>query len=229
MNRARRGLVPIVTLWLAFAAALLPFGTATASPATGAQQWGPAEEAAFVAKINELRSSKGLAPLTVDAELTEQARLWAEKMRQAGRISHAPNLSAGITSDWQMIGENVGVGGDVDGLFKAFVESPTHYENLVEPSYRYVGVGVVWDGNRMFTTHRFMSLRPKQPTTTAPPAAPQPAPAPAPAPAPTTTTTTTTTTPPEPEPSAPPPPQAPPARPERLELITRSLGAFFDE
>lgn len=210
-----------------------------AGVASRAQAWGAAEEQAFVDKINALRSSQGLAPLAVDPELTDQARLWAETMKEAGHIYHTSKLDQGITSNWQKLGENVGVGGTVDSLFDAFVASPKHYENLVDPVYRFVGVGVVWDGDHMYTTHRFMSLMPADPPT-APPqqpvASPRPAPKPAPKPAPTAPPATTpaseapTTAPPTTAPTelaaAAPAPTAPavaPAKPERLRLVLANL------
>jgi hypothetical protein len=70
------------------------------------------------------------------------------------------------------------MGPDVDGLFQAFVNSPHHYENLVDPAFTRVGVGVAVANGMIFTAHEFMALR-----TTAPPARPAPAPAPAAAPA----------------------------------------------
>ncbi|MDY7106384.1 MAG: CAP domain-containing protein [Actinomycetota bacterium] len=130
------------------------------------------EEQAFVQRINELRASKGLRTLTVDPYLTDLSRTWASAMRADGRISHAPDITAGVTVEWLKIGENVGVGGDVDALFDAFVASPTHYENLVDPLFTRIGVGVVWDGQVMYTTHRFMAMAngdPGAPATTAPP------------------------------------------------------------
>ena len=199
-----------------------------ASPARAPlQTWAPNEEAAFVAKINNLRSSKGLAPLAVDAELTEQSRRWAEQMRLADKISHAPDASVGVTSDWALIGENVGVGGDVDALFQAFVDSPTHYANLIDPNYRFVGVGVVWAGNKMFTTHRFMSLRPPAPAPVPRPT--QPAPSPAPTQAPPTTAAPVEIPPPPPvEVPVEPVLVVPPADPQRIELVAASLGSLLD-
>ncbi|NLA37154.1 MAG: CAP domain-containing protein [Actinobacteria bacterium] len=230
--RTRRSIIMLVSLCLALVASLAPWGVADAAPSGRSQQWGPSEEAAFVAKINDLRSSQGLAPLSIDGELTEQSRRWAEQMRQRGGISHAPDLSVGVTADWGLIGENVGVGGDVESLFQAFVDSPGHYKNLVDPTYRFVGVGVAWDGNRMFTTHRFMALRspapaaapaprerprPVESPTSSRPASGQPAASPPPEPpAPPTTTA-----------PPPPPPQPPAAEVQRLALVTESLGDFF--
>ena len=54
-------------------------------------------------------------------------------MVQAGQISHNPNLGSEVSGDWTKLGENVGVGYDVDGLMQAFINSPAHYKNLVDP------------------------------------------------------------------------------------------------
>ena len=134
-------------------------------------------EAQFVARINGLRSSRGLGTLAVHGELTAASRSWAGTMAGQGRIFHASDLSSGVSASWTKLGENVGVGGDVDGLFDAFVASPTHLDNLVDPAFSHVGVGVVISGGRIYTTHRFMALaavssatasaRPEPTTTTA--------------------------------------------------------------
>ena len=86
----------------------------------------------------------------------------------------------------------MGVGYDVNGLMAAFVKSPAHYENIVDPEFNYVGVGVSYGADgRLYTTHDFMGLdtsNPNPPPATAPaPRRRQPhitTPAPAPEPAP---------------------------------------------
>jgi uncharacterized protein YkwD len=132
------------------------------------------DEAAFVAHVNSLRSSKGLRPLVVSPELTAIARRWAASMAKADQISHNPGFSKSVRSDWEKLGENVGVGMTVDQLHDAFVASPGHYRNLVDPAFAYVGVGVVVgrDG-ALFTAHQFMQLRPAAvPTVETEPSAP---------------------------------------------------------
>ena len=116
-------------------------------------------EQQFLSRINGLRSSKGLGGLTVDAELTGVARRWAANMARAGGISHNPSLASQVTENWVKLGENVGMGPDVDSLFTAFVQSPHHYANLVDPAFTRVGVGVVLtaDGT-IYTAHEFMLL-----------------------------------------------------------------------
>ena len=186
------------------------------------------DEASFVAKINDLRTSKGLPALVVNDNLVAKARAWATGMAAAGTIWHS-TLSDGITADWKKLGENVGMGGSVDGLHAAFVASPHHYENLVDPDFSFVGIGIAMNGSTMYVAEEFMQLMPAKPVlaavtpvvgtvakavtpattpTTAPrPAAPKPVTAAAKAPAPTSTTTTA------PAPPAPPVEAAPPVAP----------------
>src|SRR4051794_15723484 len=164
----------------------LTVGFAAAPARAGAQTDPAATEAQFVADINALRASKGLPQLAVHPELVGIARDWAAQMAKADQISHNPRLAQLVQADWQKLGENVGVGMTEDQLHQAFIDSPAHYKNLVDPDFRYIGVGVVIgrDG-AIFTAHQFMQLRP------APAAAATPTTAkPAPRVRPTTTTTT---------------------------------------
>src|ERR1051325_2379932 len=127
-SRAKRGCVHMRKF--VFGLMLAIAGSALLFPAP-AQADTVVDEAAFVAKINGLRGSMGLAPLQVNANLTAKARAWSAGMAAAGRIWHS-TLSDGITENWMKLGENVGMGGSVDGLHKAFVNSPHHYENMVD-------------------------------------------------------------------------------------------------
>jgi uncharacterized protein YkwD len=161
-----RRLVILVVAVLALAVGL---------PASGASaQTDPAAaEAEFVSRINALRATKGLGALTVHPELVEVARAWATEMAEADEISHNPDLADQVKADWQKLGENVGVGMTVGRLHDAFVKSPAHYRNLVDPDFTHVGVAVVLgrDG-AIFTTHQFMKLRPAKASAPAP--APEP-------------------------------------------------------
>ncbi|HEX2701548.1 MAG TPA: CAP domain-containing protein [Acidimicrobiales bacterium] len=116
------------------------------------------EELVFVAKLNELRVSRGLAPLATKGALFDMARAWAGNMEAAGGISHNPSLAAQGPAGWRRLGENVGMGYDVQGLHDAFVASPLHFQNMVDPAFDSVGVGVVHaaDG-KIFVTVNFMT------------------------------------------------------------------------
>ena len=161
-----------------------------------------ADEADFVARVNATRASVGLAPLTVDSQLTSLARGWAGQMRdgvcgEGNNICHAGSLSSGVSRQWEKLGENVGTGPSVGDVMPAFIASPSHYANIVDPSYTHIGVGVVWDGGRLYTTHRFMAVAAPPPTTTttttaAPATAAPPNPSPEVNAAPATTAVTNT-------------------------------------
>ena len=151
-------------------AAALPF----AAPAMADRANPAADEQAFVAKINQLRAEHGLRPLSVNGELTTIGRRWAGKMAAAGQISHNKNFPNEVTQDWEKLGENVGVGSNVDELHAAFVKSPAHFRNLVDKDFTHIGVGVVYaDDGSLYTSHQFMKLRasappPPPPTQTTP-------------------------------------------------------------
>ncbi len=182
------------------------------------------DERVFVQLINQIRAEIGLHPLTVDAELTTAARSWSSTMADDDSLAHSPDMAAGVSAQWTILGENVGVHGihDLSELFQAFVDSPSHYRNLIDPRFHYVGVGVVHAPNgKLWTTHKFMATSTSAPTATtdsAPPATPAPTVPPTTTPqtaAP--TTAAPTTKPPVTAPSAPqpvdtsPPATTPPA------------------
>ena len=179
----------------------------------------PSEESQFVGRINSLRASKGLSQLQVSGELLGVARTWTEQMVAAGQISHNPNLGSQVGGAWTKLGENVGVGYDVDGLMQAFINSPAHYANLVDPVWTYVAVGVTYaaDG-RIYTTHNFMTLGGAAPPPVTPPPPPSSPPtAPPPTAAPVSPTT------------APPPLPEPHPSEDRVAAVLDLLRSFEQE
>ena len=164
------------------------------------------DEAAFVSALNQVRANAGLPALTLNSQLSNLSRGHAQVMADAGSIFHADPISAGYNGSWSKMGENVGVGGGVQTLVNAFVASPGHYRNIVDPDFTQIGVGVVWLENALYTTHRFIQVPggTAPTTTTAPPATTAP---------PTTSPPTATTAPPTtiPPPSTTLPPLAPPS------------------
>ncbi|MCL1592882.1 MAG: CAP domain-containing protein [Actinomycetia bacterium] len=173
---------------LTLAVAVTVFLAAFASPAFAGA------ESQFVSKINAARSASGKAPLEVYWDLTDDARAQSAAMAAKGSIYHNPGL-AGVTSGWQKLGENVGVGFDVNMLHKAFMDSAGHRANILG-DFNYIGVGVkVDDAGLMWATMIFMKAPSglngggETTTTTTPPTTTTNPPQP------TTTTTTTTATP----------------------------------
>lgn len=178
----------------------------------------PGIEGEFVSRVNSLRASKGLSQLQVSGELTGVARRWTDRMVAAGKISHNPNLGSEVSGNWTKLGENVGVGYDVDSLMQAFINSPAHYRNLVDPDWTHLGIGATVAGDgRIYTTHNFMALAGQAP----PPPPPPPSSGPRSAP-------TTVAPPPTPTTTAPPPPPEPHPTAERVTAVLDPLRSLED-
>lgn len=84
---------------------------------------------------------------------------------------HNPQLGQEVQG-WDMVGENVGVGWEVDGLHRAFMDSSTHRDIILAPQFTEIGVGVLTgrDG-RLWVVEVFRDPT-AEPTTVAPAGAP---------------------------------------------------------
>lgn len=160
-----------------------------------------------IARVNPHRTSVGVAALTVDPGLSEAARAKAEDMIARDYFAHT---GPGGEVPWVWLdrvgyryaaaGENLAKDfSDPTALVRAWLNSPTHRENIENGVFTDIGIGIAsgeWRGTQ--TTVVVMFLGRKLSTQTAAALARE---APPPAPAP----------PPQPPPPAPaPPPPAPP-------------------
>ncbi len=143
-------------LWAPVVAVCIVLSGATVLASPAAADTG-SDEMAFVHKLNELRASHGLPALGTKGELFDMARAWSGRMAAAGGISHNPDMAAQAPANWARIGENVGVGPDVQSLHNAFVASPLHFKNMIDPGFDWVGVGVVYGtAGIIYVTVNFM-------------------------------------------------------------------------
>jgi hypothetical protein len=154
MSVARRFLLTAVAALVGLAL----LGMGSAAPVGAEELDTRAMENEFVSRINDLRASQGLAVLASDnGQLRDVAVAWSGSMANAGSISHRPNLADVAPSNWTRLGENVGVGHGVESLHNAFVASPGHYRNLVDPAFKTIAVGIVVRDGRIFVTENFMA------------------------------------------------------------------------
>lgn len=157
------------TFTAGIAAALLtvvvPPGTAVGG--TGDNQcWNvKTPERKFARKINKERLAVSLGRLRLDPELSKVARKHSRKMAAEGTIFHqtSDQLRARVTN-WDLLGENVGVGATVASLHEAFMNSPGHAANVLRSTFVHHGVGVVKSGGRIYVTMVFQAT--KNPGTT---------------------------------------------------------------
>ncbi|MBV8929616.1 MAG: hypothetical protein JO152_10875, partial [Mycobacteriaceae bacterium] len=61
----------------------------------------------------------------------------------------------GISGNWTTLGENVGVGPDVDGVHRAFMNSPRHRAGILSPRYHSMGIGIAVRNGMVFIAQEF--------------------------------------------------------------------------
>lgn len=131
---------------------------ALASPAAAASTDSAAEQR-FLSLLNMARAGSGKPLLVLDPAASNVSRNWANQMVASGYLHHNPNYATEITryvtSAWTLAGENVGVGGSVDSLHRAFWASSGHRHNMLGDFNR-VGIGAVWGGGQLWVTFNFI-------------------------------------------------------------------------
>ncbi len=184
MDRATRLLLAF--LLSVGAATVQPANRLMASPAEGPRAAGqPAQQATLKAAVakapdipfdddlqteqqllvlaNQSRQQTGAPPLTMDAGLSQAARIHAQAMLEARRLSHQfdgePSLPQRLAATTQLQleqeAENVALDYDAERGHQHLMLSPPHRANLLNPSYNVVGLGVVRSGDRLYIVQDF--------------------------------------------------------------------------
>jgi uncharacterized protein YkwD len=112
---------------------------------------------------NQSRAQAAAPPLTLDAGLSRAARAHAEAMVAAGQLSHQflgePSLPQRLATTSNLLlersGENVALDYNAAGAHQHLMLSPHHRENLLNPAYNVVGLGVVRSGDRLYIVQDF--------------------------------------------------------------------------
>jgi uncharacterized protein YkwD len=145
-----------VVILLGMFAAIFAFsGTAQAGWACFHQK---DAERRFAKKMNYARSQKGLRKMNLDKQMSRVARLHSKKMADHNYIYHSTitELTTKITRE-KLLSENVGRGGDVSGIHRAFMNSSGHRDNILRSNWRHVGVGTVTSRGVLYVTVVFES------------------------------------------------------------------------
>lgn len=119
--------------------------------------WDPKPaERDFARATNLYRKGLGRGTLLLDAELSAAARKHTREMTSRNYLHHtsADALRRRVTF-WTLLGENVGVGNTADSLQKAFIDSPSHRDNIVYPTFKHIGVGTQKAYGRLWVTVLF--------------------------------------------------------------------------
>ncbi len=187
------GFLATMKLFVVAFALLLPFQAYLAPDVLTAQS------NKLVTLTNSLRKSKGLGTLATVSPLELSAQYKATDMAQNGYFAHQGPNGHTLTYfldkahyQYSTAGENLAEGfSDADTLMAAWINSPTHYANLIDPNFTQFGIGVddgTFDGTpTIFFAQHFgspfvMDTAATQPTpikhiaqiTNTPPPAPKP-------------------------------------------------------
>ena len=178
--------VPLTVSSTALAAPAAPQGAPAAAAAVPAQVSADGTQYAntVLNKVNELRSSLGLQPVTRYQELDAVAQDWSEQQAAANNMSHRPDFTSAYPSGWTTGSENVAwrtAGGDTGAqIFNQWLNSPGHYKNMTDPNVNSIGIGFAQTSDgKWYATQNFAAYNVSNSTLT---------------PSTTTTTNTTTTT-----------------------------------
>jgi Cysteine-rich secretory protein family len=179
-------------------AGLLALAGAIGATTAHAASWTSSSYASrLVQLVNQARQQHGLPALTVTSGTSQVAGAWTAHLDASQSLAHNPDLRHQLEThgspDWTTYGENVGQGpsGDPDALFKAYMNSTEHRDNILNGKYRYTGVAVVLDGSTAWNTFDFVDTYHSATRTSSTPS-PKPKPKPSasatqPAPAPSST------------------------------------------
>lgn len=145
---------PKAVTWILATLIFLPMAVAKDIPS--------APEKVLFDSANRERKALGLAPLRWDSALAEAARRHAETMLQHNAISHQfpgeidfSRRASEAGAHFSAIAENVAVGPDAGEIHDAWMKSPGHRRNLLDPDLNSLGVAVVSHDGQLFAVEDF--------------------------------------------------------------------------
>ncbi len=128
---------------------------------------------ALVNMLNQTRGNSGLPVLTENSKLDKAAQMKAEDMAQKQYFSHVS--PQGLTPwywflqsgyNYKYAGENLAIGFyDSSEAFNAWLNSPSHRENMLNKNYKEVGTAVLQgfgENNAFVVVQLFGSLNPEK-------------------------------------------------------------------
>jgi uncharacterized protein YkwD len=109
--------------------------------------------------INRERTERGRKALAMNDLLVGIARRHSKDMADDRRIYHNPNLGFALrSSNPSAWGENVGMGASVPRLHDLFMNSAAHRQNILNPEFDRVGVGIVVRDGALYVTVVFVAV-----------------------------------------------------------------------
>jgi len=123
---------------------------------------GTSEQAEMLAYINAARKAANLNPVVLNRELSAGAALKSKDMGLNGYFAHTSPTYGKVAKmmddlgiDYNLAAENIAKNYSVESAQKAFMESPGHRANILNPNFNEVGLGFYQVGKYLFVTQWF--------------------------------------------------------------------------
>lgn len=124
-----------------------------------------AEEQQMLNLVNQERTSRGLKPLFLDSRVTSVARAYSQQMVTNNFFSHTSAVDGSSPFDrikrvgitYKYAGENLAYNSSVSTAHTALMNSTSHRQNILNPSFTHVGIGIVKKGtSQIMVTQEFI-------------------------------------------------------------------------
>ncbi len=111
--------------------------------------------------INQSRIQHGLSPIELSDELNDLAQTHSQDMKDNNYFAHVnlegktPNdrrIDAGIST---VVGENLARDVSISFIHNGLMRSAGHRDNILDPNWETVGLGIVKDGNHLLISQEF--------------------------------------------------------------------------
>ncbi|MFB3813966.1 MAG: CAP domain-containing protein [Terriglobales bacterium] len=148
----------------------MPIGTPAAVMAAAAQPNGDSPpagpEGQLFELVNQARRQHGLGPLAWNERLAAAAREHSEGMARHGKLTHnlpgEPRLRERLSAvPLDRSAENVARNTGVEDAHQAFMLSPLHRANILNPEYNAAGIGIVRKDDAYWVTQNFARVIPE--------------------------------------------------------------------
>jgi uncharacterized protein YkwD len=111
---------------------------------------------------NQARQDAGVEPLQWNEQAAQAARAHAKMMAEKQALSHQfsgePALRERMAATglrFDSVAENVADAESADGVHQVLMNSPPHRQNLLNPKYNSLGIGVAKNGDQLFVVQDF--------------------------------------------------------------------------
>ncbi|HBV96040.1 MAG TPA: hypothetical protein DEF36_03235 [Desulfotomaculum sp.] len=111
------------------------------------------DERIMLDMVNQARKKNGAGPLSINMKLTRAARAKADDMIAKNYFSHTSptfgspfDMMRNFGISYRTAGENLAGAGSVAAAHSNLMNSPGHRANILNSSYREIGIGVVSGG-----------------------------------------------------------------------------------